>query len=308
MNNSIITAAMLTLAVAFIACNKSDNADEENIKTAVSFTTTVKEGIGEDYSSRVSNTAWSADDRIGVFMVKHDGTTISESAENKEYVTATGNGQFAPASPEHTIYFPMDDSAVDFIAYYPYKLGNTLTANINIDATDPTFDLLYATANNNGNGYNKSFGQKGEKVDFAFHHQMSKFIMNIKSNDAVGTINKMDVTIKGMKTRASFNLATGTFTDATAKDNFVPQTITALKSFSAFVIPSTYTAKDNLQIEFTINKNTKAETFIWTVDEDIEFVSGHYHTYTVTLNRTDMTATGSIVEWKDGGEGHIGIN
>lgn len=64
-----------------------------------------------------------ANDRIGVFMKQAGetlgGSTIVGEGDNVPFITKQGNGNFL--SDGKLIEYPSDESAVDFIAYYPFQ-------------------------------------------------------------------------------------------------------------------------------------------------------------------------------------------
>ena len=90
-----------------------ENSDYQKI---VQFTSEIQ--------TKALNSTWENGDRIGIFM-KSTGATLADpaivnGASNKIYKTSVP-GIFAADSETETIYFPTDNSGVDFIAYYPYR-------------------------------------------------------------------------------------------------------------------------------------------------------------------------------------------
>ncbi len=77
--------------------------------------------------SKAYGTNWTKDDRIGIFMLKHNSDFISDNivdgVVNIEYAADRGGGHcyFRAVSPTQTIVMPSDGSAVDFCAYYPHS-------------------------------------------------------------------------------------------------------------------------------------------------------------------------------------------
>lgn len=76
------------------------------------------------WPGRATFGGWSADDEIGVSMVRQSGPgfweTVVDGAFNRVYSTS-GDGVFRPASPDQIIERPLDGQNVTFVAYYPYN-------------------------------------------------------------------------------------------------------------------------------------------------------------------------------------------
>ena len=70
-------------------------------------------------NTRAYDKTWEAGDAIGIYMLNGDAT---DGNGNRKYTTAqtAENGSFTAAEGQ-TIYFPVDASQRDFVAYYPYR-------------------------------------------------------------------------------------------------------------------------------------------------------------------------------------------
>lgn len=306
----ILSALAATLCLG--SCDKNEEATPAN-DGAVRFTA----GIGRDAvatpQTRASGTTWAPGDNIGIFMVGHGTTTIAESAVNKKFTTTAATiGIFTPVLGNE-IYFPMDNSAVDFIAYYPHKdvatLTNTLPVAIATTQTSDSqaeFDLMWAKATNAGAGYTKE-GITG-RVQLTFGHCLAKLTMNCTVDASVGAatlLNDATVTIRKMRTACTFNLATGTLagTPAEVKDITPRKLATPTDGFhgtyDAIVLPAPYDAGD-LTVDFKLG----GETFTWNVD-GITFKPGHEYIYKVKITRTGVTAEGTIAPWTQEDKGPV---
>lgn len=296
-------------AVCLSSCDKNEEVSAGD--GTVRFTA----GIGKDAvatpQTRASGTAWGAGDNIGIFMVGHGTTVITESATNKKYTTATGNGTFTPVTGNE-IYYPTNEVApVDFIAYYPHRDAATLTADIPVDipaaqtdATQADADLMWARADNATAGYTK---ETASPVKFTFGHCLSKLTMNctLDANVAAAMPAAATVTIHGMHTHNTFDLATATLgtTSSTVAD-IAPRRLTTIPAntdavYDAIILPGKYAA-NVLAVDFTIG----SEVFTWDVDA-IEFEPGHEYIYNVTITRTGVKAEGTIVGWEPVDKGKV---
>lgn len=288
-------------ALCLTSCNNDDEVSVNDGK--VRFTASIGKEAVATPQSRAAGTEWASGDEIGIFMVNHGTTDIADGAENRQYTTAKGTGQFTPVTGNET-YYPMNNSAVDFIAYYPYtdnaQLATALPVAIPAAQTDESqssADLMWAKANNSDTGYTKDANRK---VDFTFGHCLSKLTMNCTVDASVGDPSLLadaTVTIKGMYTGSTFDLKTGMLsgTPNTPAD-IAPRKLTAAPAgfhgtYDAIILPGSY-ADGVLKVEFTLN----GEPFIWDV-EAVEFKPGHEYIYKVRITRTGVTATGTIASW-----------
>lgn len=297
MKKGFYPAAIAAITLTLASCGVNDEIID-NGRTAARFTAGIG-GLETAGGARAADEAWASGDEIGIFMVETGTTTIAESAVNKAYANTSGNNFATTAGNE--IYYPMDGSLTDFIAYYPYKTGTTLTTAIDVEiattqttAAQPAFDLLYAV---NATGYSKA---SAGPVNLTFKHVLTKLVMNCLAGEGLipAELDGMKVTIKGMNTKSTFDLANGTLaTTGTTKD-ITAREITKAATFDAsrdaIILPDSYAA-GTVTVEFTLTSN---ETFTWEVGAET-FGAGNAHTYEITLNRTEVTATGAITPWND---------
>lgn len=283
----------------FASCNVNDEI-QSDVNRAVRFTGNIGGQVAATPGTRASGTAWGTGDEVGVFMVRHGGTDISDDAYNKKYTVSGTNLSAA----EGDIYYPVA-GAVDFIAYYPYSaqwsdLSNEASIEIGDQTEQTKFDLLYAKAANSGSGYTKDYGKA---VDLEFDHKLAKVVFNCKA-DGLASLDGMTVKIKGMNSKGTFDLATGTVasTDNSAKEITAHELTAAaqgyLKSYDAIIMPDQYEANE-ITVEFTVGD----DTFTWTIDnaENAKFESGNEYTYEVIVTRHDVTMSGTINAWKTEG-------
>ena len=285
----ILLAAALMGAVAFTSCNVNDEISDN---VAVSFTAGIDQAAAVD-GTRAAGTTW-GNDAIGIFMM--NGATTE--AVNMQYTT-TGSSSFTVAAGNE-MYYPMDGSTVNFIAYYPYASGTALATPLGVTigtsqtaASQPAFDLLWAKADNGGSGYNK-VSHKTTPVALTFVHKLAKIVMNCTADPSVGSaLTGMTVTIKGMNTENTFNLSTGTLGNSPDTPlPITPRTVTDGSVYDAIIMPDSYAAEDNITVEFTVS----GETFTWDVGAT-NFDGGNEYSYDVILTRTGVSVTGTISPW-----------
>ena len=248
--------------------------------------------------TRAYDNQWEADDRIGIFGHPQDADQTAWS--NVQYVTSNGgsNGSFAPAPYETTIYLPVDDSKLDFIAYYPYKadLGNDniYTVDVTDQSDQGNIDLMAASK--------QTADRINPKVAFNFVHKLSKIEFTFKAGDGMAAAD-----LAGMKVQLTNQQPKATF-DVTKPEGEVsvitgePATITLLTatdgtSSEGIVLPSANFDDMTLQLELT-----SGESFNWELSNSTaeKFEAGHKYVYNITVNRSDLGVTSTIADWEEG--------
>jgi hypothetical protein len=254
-----------------------------------------------------SGDQWAKGDAIGVFMIQ-GGTNIG-GVTNFKYnadIAAATTG-FSPDDTANTAYFPNDNSAVGFVAYYPWKTGQAYgTYAVNVggpQATQSTYDLLYATTT-------ESYKRSAPSVTLPFTHKLVKLIITATSGDGGLDIGKLTaVTITGMNTKADFDLTTGILGTTDTAADITPTRITKPESatesasakdgvYEAILLPGT--GATGATAVFTLN----GDTYVWDISADIAKLSaksleaGKKYTNTIKINKTGVTASGTIGEWE----------
>lgn len=238
---NVFLAACLLLLVGACESVVQDDAPQVLKETKVRFSSVV-EG---DVVTRATGTTWETNDRIGVFMKKTgaalEAGNIVNNADNKPFVTPTGNGYFSPEGT--SLLYPTDGSSVDFIAYYPYIANEQTPYIYKVDVTNQSkpaaIDLLYADNLTNRN-------QESPMGNLQFYHRLAKLIVNFTTTDGTDLTN-LTASLKGGKTRADFSLADGTLTVDDASGATV-QMLRVGNAAEAIVLPAASTASIKLQL------------------------------------------------------------
>ena len=263
---------------ALCACNSEQPgasfSDEQSRE--VRFTSTV-EGV----TTRAADKNWTAGDRIGVFMLKAGGslgTTADVLGDNSQYVTNGGDGRFT--SLVDPLQYP-EDCAVDFLAYYPYRADMASSYIYKVDVTDQskpeTIDLLYAN-----NLKNRTKDLPVSNLEFT--HQLSALILNLQGENLGG----VEITLKGLKTKADFALAVGTLTVEDASTADIQMFVNAgATQATALLVPQTLTGA--LQASMTIDGKTK--DFTLSIADNV-LKSGTSYTFKVKVTGASGTNSG----------------
>ena len=298
---------LATVALALAACSDNENEPADRADgqpVPVEFRASV--GVTE---TRAVDQIWSAADAIGIFMVKAGQSfvpeQISEGAENIRYVVdAAATGTFKPGGT--TIYYPMDNSEVDFYAYSPWgsliKEETTkhylYVVNLATQTNQEALDLLYS---NDVKGKKKT----DKTITLGFKHQLCKVILTVEPGAGVSAdeMNGLTVKVNAQNATAHFDLTAGALKAyaANAADiTFFKQTDAYI--YEAILLPDAATDRT---FEFNLN-NGRDVPFIWNMGKAL--TAGSKYTYTVKLNRTGVEVSGQIDPWNAENGGQVDAN
>ncbi|WP_278833181.1 fimbrillin family protein [Porphyromonas cangingivalis] len=255
MNRLKTLAWLLVGGMAFASCDKADNSITEP-RAKVEFTSIVN-------NLRVENDSWTTGDEVGVFVLnagqKNIPAGIYDGKANVKY-RAESNGVFTETGT--SIIFPKDGSALDFIAYSPYKtdIENGIY-NINVvDQSDLSkLDFVYS---NNATNKNKTT----PRVNLVFDHKLAIFEMVLQVIPGANiSLDGAKAVFESILTTATFNLATGELTPGTesAPMNLVVKKISDSKAvISMILIPGTSLEEATMKVtlggkEYTWKPETK---------------------------------------------------
>ena len=221
------------------------------------------------------NADWRNGDRIGVFAIRSGSTltpnSIIENNANLPFITS-GDAVFR-AQIQH-IDRPEADSAMDFIAYYPFISGVTEFVPIHI-ATQTEF--LYS--NNLRGVSNASTGD----YTLIFRQPLARIVINITPKTTEANLANLRAVMHGAKTQAAFYLATGYLSIDNNSVEPVSLTVSnrdnGQKQISMLMLPTA--DFQNITIEFSTSK----ESYTWALPEAL--VAGQTHTFAVGLALED---------------------
>jgi endonuclease G len=283
--------ATATLALAlFTACSDHEGYNN-SYPVAVQFTSTNISAV----QTRVNGNNWESGDGIGIFKVNAVPAVLEEDV-NKQYTTTSTSSSGAFTSvPGNAIYYPTNGSSVGFIAYYPYQSSITSLGTYPVNVANQTqkIDFLYAkTAVSYSNNTQGS-------VLLDFDHKLSKLVITTQKGIGIDNLIGLSVTIKGLNTKADFNLSAGTFGAGSDVANITPKTLTAPVSatdngiYEAILLPEVTTGAT---VEFTIGANI----YVWDLAASVSpFAANTQYNFTVTLNKTGVTINGNINPWSE---------
>ena len=266
--------------------------------------------VSSGIESRAYDNKWESDDAIGIYMLKTGTATISEGAENRRYFTADGGSAFT-ATTEQTIYFPLDGSKVDFIAYYPYQKNLTngaFTLDISTQTDLSAIDLMTAgTKTTEAEPLDKNH----YKVHFKFAHRLTKLELNIGTGRCITTedLKGLKVEVTKQRTSGSYDPQFETFgVDSEPVQTVELNTNAGGTLAQAILLPTT--AADGInpivtRREFLFTLKSTGEVFRWSVPDDKSFERGDKNIYNITINRSGVEVTATIEKWNEVDNGEI---
>lgn len=255
--------------------------------------------------TRAHGDTWEPGDAVGIYML--NGTTAE--ASNKKYATAAGgtNGSFAPSATDQTVYFPVDGSTRDFMAYYPYAaVGADHLYAVDLTAQTPqkAIDLMAAA---------KVTGKS--KTDpaaaFVFVHKLSKIEITLKGDGTSitdGQLANTVVEITGQQTAGTYNVVEGGEVAVTAgEETGITLCVNGLKA-EGVVLPNAGT--DGMLLTFAVPAPV-GQTFSWAIKEapkSQQFEAGKKYLYAITVAKMGVTVTSTVTDWAPGNgpEGETG--
>jgi len=201
--------------------------------------------IDDAQNSRAYDTSWEANDVIGVFMLANKNVLD----RNIPYVTSKGDGYFV--SQNSPIYYPEVNSAVDFIAYYPYNKAISDHTNYPIDLSNQTkqnaIDLMTAV-----NLTNRQL--TSPQGNLQFKHLLAKLVLNLKSTSG-SSLKGIKASISGLKVKGTANLSDGSITPSGEATDFSLYINEEATQAEAILLPQALSG--NLKIKLELNGQSK---------------------------------------------------
>ena len=264
----------------------------------------LKVSSGIEVQTRAHDEQWDAGDAIGIYML--DGETAEDT--NRKYTTeSTGTSGSFNAADGQTIYFPVDGSQRDFIAYYPYRTeltGNLYAVDVSNQAVQKDIDLM---------GAEKVTGKtkNDPAVAFEFQHKLVKLYLTIKPDDVslfADDMEGLEIDITNQKTKATYDVVAGDAISVNTEDN-TPTSVRLLTdadgTSSEGIVLSNATT-EGMQFVFRLKNGP---VFTWDIRKAVlsqSFKAGSKYVYTISIGLTGIEVTSSIEDWTpgngDGGE------
>lgn len=305
----------LVLAIGFIAalalssCSKEGDIADSNPGSEIRLTS------GVQVQSRAAGTAPDTQIADGepVAVYVDEAASPATQLYGNNVLTADGNGGLSDGTP---MYFPASGNKVDIYAFhtnatlaeaFPTSIEHSVAADQKRGY--PPSDLLYAART----GVKRSTSA----VDLTFYHLLAKVAVVLKPGTGMtaADLDGAEVTIESTRLKA-------TFTPDKTKDVAVQSNRAAMVAtlttgsgnpVAAITIPTATTADfssvagygEGIIVPQTVNKDqpfirvklANGTTLSYRLDANTTFASGKKHTYQITVNFKELTATATIGDW-----------
>lgn len=299
-------AALLFLAIIFSSCSSSGSGDEDlpqrpdpepptEVKKEIKISTNVN-------ATRATDTGFDMNDRVGLFVVNRgDGNSSSElktSGNHVDNIRFTYSGAWTPDSP---IYWKDNGTHADFYLYYPYKssIGDVTAMPFAVNA-DQSNESAYK-ASELLVGSVKDVAPTENSVKINVSHALSQMQITVAAGNGFTAeslaASNISVTINGVKTSASVNIATAVVS-ATGEVQSIKPWLTG-GVYKALIVPQTVD-ETNL-----ITVNVDGRDF--NLKKGFTFESGKSHKFTVTVSKTSNGINVNISQWETDGIDNGGV-
>lgn len=266
--------------------------------------------VSSGIQTRAYDNFWENGDAIGIYMLKTGTATISESAENRKYTTTDGSNTFTTTA-DQTVYFPIDNSKVDFVAYYPYQqtlTNGAFALDVSTQTNLPSIDLMTAGVKSTEA---EPLDKNHYKVLFKFYHRLTKLELNISTGRGITAED-----LKGLKVEVTKQRTSGSYDpqlEIPGVDSEPVQTVELNTNADgtlaqAILLPTTAAGGINDILtgrEFIFTLKTTGEVFRWAVPDDKGFERGDKNIYDITINRTGVDVSAKIEKWNEVDNGEI---
>ncbi len=308
----------LFIALAALAITACSNDDEPGVNNGP---VEAKISAGVDVPlTRAIDDRWEADE-IGVMATEVSGTSqgvtsvMTDMYKNVKYITSASTNAAANFTAANGgIFFQDANETVTFAAYGPYQtsaanelpgtdgvISDKATTNQNTRELQKAFDFIHASG---------ATASKGEAtVNFsggnAFSHKMARLIIIVRPGKDVSNtdITSGTYTLGGLKHSGTFNVetgeaeATGDVTNgwSLSEKSLKTDGETTQVTFTSILYPQTLASA----LSFTASVN--GQTYTNTKDINPSLAAGMSYTYTIDVDKKELTVSGcTINNWGSG--------
>lgn len=271
----------------------------------------------EGTHTRASNGSWEKDDRVGIYMIPHvasgsaDLSTATAEATNIEYKTTSSGTSSDLIATGNYIRYPLNNSEVSFIAYYPFKSNVHDTHNhiypVNINTQNPLTDIDLLYHNGAGTAYQRT---PFKTVSLEFTHQLSKLSMTIKPvADVTIDLTDATVTLTGFPTESTFNLSTGSLgspgNPSTLDTPIIPVIDEDASSSTQLLCETILVPHEGVAYTRVMTLTIGEDSYSYTLPATLDMEPGtaYHYDFTFTGSRI-ILAQNTIVSWNEVKEDH----
>lgn len=293
----MINAKYILIILSFIVlgCNNSIDKIPETDSNKINFNAQINSIIPT--KAIIEDIIFTNNTSIGIFgwgHIKNNATnqTVRRDLNNNQYTKSIGSNEFTCDAHAH---YPINpDTLLNFYAYYPYTEAATaapLSIPFDLKKQD---DIMWATP-----VLDRDKTTSNEPVNLSFNHILSAITLKFKKADDIKEeMILQSISMENYPSTIQLNVQTGKL------------------SVAPSITP--YTLIDNLNKEITPNEETIVTNYLlypvekpvfivrmsnkdYRIESTKAFEGGKKQTYSFTIQAQDISISGSINPWLDGG-------
>lgn len=289
--------AALAACVA-VSCASGHDETPEPVKIPISLSCGIT-----PIATRATDSGFETNDRIGLYVVNYNGDTpgtLLSGGNHVDNMQFTYNGTWSPST---AIYWKDESTPADFYCYYPYGNAPTDVSVFPFEAmADQSTETNYKASDFMW-GKVAKVSPTEQAVQIKLNHLFSCAVVKVAAGngftDEALAASDVQVKLNHAMQKATINLNDGSLSPQgeTGSVTFLRGTG---NEFKALVVPQAIASTKDF-ITVTID----GEDF--NMEKDFNFVSGHRHTFTVTVRKTSNGINVDIGDWVDDGTDNGGI-
>lgn len=277
--------------IIFTSCNNSE--EDLIISTTINFNSKIIIS-----KSIIETSSFQENSQIGIFSWGHDRTNtinqiLRKDLTNSPYTKSSDSNEFTSSTEAH---FPINpDTLLNFYAYYPYTIAATATPlSIPFDLNKQD-DIMWATP-----VLNRDKTTAAETVNLSFNHVLSAITLKFKKADDIKEdMILQSISLENYPSAIQLNVQTGKLS-ATAST--IPYTIISGQqkemTSEEVAIVTNYLLYPVETPVFIVRMSDKD----YRIQSSKAFEGGKKQTYSFTIQAKDISISGSINPWVEGGE------
>ena len=292
----LILAALAACVAA--SCASGHDEAPEPVKIPISLSCGIT-----PIATRATDSGFETNDRIGLYVVNYNGDTpgtLLSGGNHVDNMQFTYNGTWSPST---AIYWKDESTPADFYCYYPYGNAPTDVSVFPFEAmADQSTETNYKASDFMW-GKAAKVSPTEQAVQIKLNHLFSCAVVKVAAGngftDEALAASDVQVKLNHAMQKATINLNDGSLSPQgeTGSVTFLRGTG---NEFKALVVPQAIASTKDF-ITVTID----GEDF--NMEKDFNFVSGHRHTFTVTVRKTSNGINVDIGAWVDDGTDNGGI-
>jgi hypothetical protein len=247
--------------------------------------------IGVAVATRATDTAFETGDKVGIYVVNQkDNASVALAASGNHVTNEAFTYSGSSWSSATQLYWQDQTTKADFYGYYPYN--STLTnvnaypiavqANQSTEANYKAGDILW--------GKKEAVAPTSSAVQLNLSHVMSNLLIYLKAGKGYtdSEVGNATVTIVGLKTAATLNLATGVATATGAAADITPKAESGY--LRALIVPQS--VNNAALIKVTLGDYT------YTLTQTVNFESNKQLKCTLTVDKIEEGLNIGISGWE----------